>query len=53
MSLALCSTCRAGAVIVDAEEPGPLGVFGDPRHSDDQALHGDGPHGAASPRKTT
>lgn len=48
-----CYTCRTGAVIIDAEEPGPLGVFRDPRHGNDQALHGDRPHWTIPTRKTT
>lgn len=41
-----CSTCRAGAVIISAEEPRPLGVLCDPCHGNDQALHGDRPQRA-------
>lgn len=39
-----CSTCWEWAVIILAEKPGPLGVFCDPCHGNDQTLHGDRPH---------
>lgn len=50
--MAVCLTCRAGTVLITAEEPGPLGVFCDPCHGNDQALQEDRPHGSITTRKS-
>lgn len=48
-----CITCRAGTVIINAEEPCPLCVFRDSCQGNDQSLHGDRPHWTIPTRKTT